>query len=463
MTGVTGDVASGRVRTMQAGRSERLAQLTAAPPSVAPAERSGPIEADYHRFRSTATKIELPHRITTYCEAISIRNHTERLIYIRGRDGSIIGLSPEPLCANYPQGIYYTIGFRRDPHVSADESRYDGTKNLITGRLLHACRSTGRTSLEINDVNTWYRITPDELMQRGGTVYLEEIDKIVSIRDPAGIGEHPFTLMGVDEALERMVTKFTRSSAGIMVYVIDNDDEFGKRYINLNGVIMAVEPIVDRSRASGVYVKMTGAAGNQKQGIQFYEFPTLHDSCPVRFHRTIGEAEQLGTEIEAKKQELETTKLDRELELVNATTEQKRVTLARAEQKDHIELGSLIRKDTYEERSAARKDTYEERSTERKDESEENKAAIAAVGGLAAIAGVGYKVLSSKKSVRAAVVTQAAIGGTGGIARHVASGALQQTALIATAEVVKTHALGTVVQSMVAPTVLKLGMKLIGG
>jgi hypothetical protein len=107
---------------MQTGRSERLAQLTHAAPVVKPVERGGPTESDYHRFRSTAIKIELPHRIASYCEAISIRNHTERLIYIRGRDGSIIGLNPEPLSASYPEGIYYTLGFRRDPHVLTTET-----------------------------------------------------------------------------------------------------------------------------------------------------------------------------------------------------------------------------------------------------------------------------------------------------------------------------------------------------
>ena len=346
-----------------------------------------------------AKKVKMPFGVSGYNEGMSIRNNTGRSITIRGRDNTLIRLSPNGFDENIERGVYYTVGFRGSEFVATDTSRHDGNRNLTSGKLLQLDRNDrSRRMVDVESMEYWYFVALEEIVSKGGTLYLEEIDKLVSVQTDEYICEHPFTYTSVDEHIVQAMREFSELTAGVTVFTVDNADRFGKRYINLNGNIMAVTPMVDLSRKEGVYLRLRNAIGQPGNEVEFYEFGDLDDKCPIRFYASIAEAERFGDEVEAMKRE-------HEIEISHAKRDQTLASVQKAEVKDTIdaqatirkdafEAKSLARKDFYDQTSSERKDTYDDRSTSRKDESEETKAAIAAVGAAAAIGGIGYKLMS---------------------------------------------------------------------
>lgn len=359
----------------------------------------------YVMHSSSTKKVELPFDVSGYTEGISIRNNTGRSISLRGRDNTIIHLASNPLYDKGEKGIYYTVGFAGSDMVSVDSSRHDGVVNLTSNKLLHVCKGRGRRGLDIEGVNRWYYMSLDELADKGSTVYLEEVDKIISILEDDKIPDHPFAYTSVDEHINEAMREYGDATAGLILYTVDNSNEFGLRYINLNGNVLTVKPRQDPARRNGVYLRLNGHIGDKRQQVEFYEFDTLNDKCPIRFFATIAEAQNYGSELEEKKRQHELTKTENELEVLDAKRDQQVAAVVLAEKKDTIEAtsierkdryeaSSLARKDHYDESSSVRKDSFDERSTDRKDSSEEGKAVIATVGAAAAIGGIGYKLLA---------------------------------------------------------------------
>lgn len=389
----------------------------------------------YLMHSSPAKKIELPYEITGYTEGLSIRNNTGRSISLRGRDNTIIHLGSNPLYEEAERGIYYTLGFAGSETVEIDTSRHDNIRNLTSNKLLQLSPGKGKRWMDIEGVKWWYFISLDELNSKGGTVYLEEIDKLVSLAEDDKIPDHPFTYTSVDEHITEALREYGEATAGLILYVVDNSEEFGKRYINLNGNIMIVPPRIDPGRRNGVYLKLNGHIGDKRRGVEFYEFNTLDDKCPIKFFATIAEAENYGSEIEEKKRRHELAKAEVEVEVLDAKREQQLTSIevsktkdqldeAGVMRKDHYESRSLRRKDMYDESGSARKDEFEARSLDRKDEAEETKAVIATVGAAAALGGIGYKVLAggSKKVIGGALSRGVITDGLIRSGMHVASG-----------------------------------------
>lgn len=360
----------------------------------------------YVAHSSRIVKVDIPNETSGYSEGVSIRNNTSQSISIRGRDGSIIHLAPSNNPNKLGEGIYYTVGFAGSQFVALDTARHDNVRNLVSNRILELTVTRNKRRLDPEQNTTWYHLTIDELTAKGGTVYLEEIDKLVSIRSDEFIPDHPSTYNSMDDLIKVAMEEYSESTSGLVMFAVDNNDAFGKRYVNLNGNILSVVPKQDMSRKDGLYLKLNGAIGNNRQGLEFYEFSTLDDKCPIKFYPNIAEAQRYGNEVEAKRQDLELRKLDTELEVVSAKRDQNVSALEKIEAKDVVEIRSLERKDVFEARGLERKDMFEERkdgfdarSTERKDDAEETKAVIATVGAAVALGGIGYRVASGSKKV----------------------------------------------------------------
>lgn len=381
-----------------------------------------------HSCSKTVT-VDIPYEVSAYNEGISIRNHTDRTLAIRGRDGTIVRLAPNHANKKIEPGIYYTVGFTGSEFVSIDDSRHDRVRNITSSKILQLIDGHGKRRMEIESCRHWYHLTVDELVSKGGSLYLEEIDKILSILDDAKVPDHPFTYTSVDDHIREAMQEYGESTTGLIIYTVDNNDSFGRRYVNLNGNILVVNPRKDPSRQDGVYVKLNGHIGKTRQGMEFYEFSSLNEGkCPIKFYPNIAEAEQFGNESDRFRRELEEQKHRHEAELASLKHQQNVSAVSRAEtkeeleersqeRKDHYEARSLSRKDQFEATSAVRKDVFDERSTERKENAEETKAAIAAVGALAAVGGIGYKVATRKAAVvgggiitRSALLTHSAQG-----------------------------------------------------
>ena len=88
-----------------------------------------------------AKKVKMPFGVSGYNEGMSIRNNTGRSITIRGRDNTLIRLSPNGFDENIERGVYYTVGFRGSEFVATDSSRHDGNRNLTSGKRAARART----------------------------------------------------------------------------------------------------------------------------------------------------------------------------------------------------------------------------------------------------------------------------------------------------------------------------------
>ena len=110
-----------------------------------------------------------------------------------------------------------------------------------------------RTSQNVQWVE--YSIPQSDFDSEGGILFLQNLDLSLSVLDQASTPAHPFSLLG---QRNRDAHKFKQEMAptGVFygVYIRDKDGQFGKRFMNINGVVHGVDIINDESEArDGVY------------------------------------------------------------------------------------------------------------------------------------------------------------------------------------------------------------------
>lgn len=257
-----------------------------------------------------------------------------------------------------------------------------------------------------------YSVGRPELETRGGSLYLPQLDIVLSILQGPNVPTHPYN----EQAQRRQLIESdpginSSDTFGYYFLVIDNEGVYGDRFVNVCGEVFRVKAIKDYSRHSGIYLVSSGAVTGdftntpprcirydfeeeKKVGLyrSYDEAKTLGDVFAER-EREIKEmaqeykreefrlkAERLRSEeaFEEKKRQWETERLELEEERRRKTEEYKlkeaelaeRAAKLKAEREEleHLRnIEAIRRKDWYEERSYGRKDYHEDRSYHRKD------------------------------------------------------------------------------------------------
>lgn len=111
-----------------------------------------------------------------------------------------------------------------------------------------------------------YKISKADLSRCGGSLYFPALDLTIYIKGRVKRTVHPYSVRGSRAAIARN-TFGLQYDKGIhfQVRIIDNEGTFGPRFINLGGKVFRVNPEIDRSTLSGVYVANTPSINSEAE------------------------------------------------------------------------------------------------------------------------------------------------------------------------------------------------------
>lgn len=265
-----------------------------------------------------------------------------------------------------------------------------------------------------------YLVSRETLQKRGGSIYLVELDIVVSILTPNHVPLHPFSDVGMRaQLLESDPAVNSPKYFGMNIRIVDNNGRFGDRFINVSGQIYKVVALKSSKLRDGVYMTSSAAVDGDYDvcppSCQRYSFEEA--DAELKLFRTVDEAKTLGDiaaatdrelkELQAKlrreehefklerlrredeldiaKRAYEREKLEFETDMAQRLARQKLRELELDEQK--AELDAMRRREDHLRtmEAMARKDLYESRSYQRKEFSEYIKYVPVVIAGLASI------------------------------------------------------------------------------
>lgn len=243
-----------------------------------------------------------------------------------------------------------------------------------------------------------YRFTLDQLREFGGTVYLHEVDQLISIGSLEELCPHPFSEEGRHLALLD-VDEGENSQYGLSygVKIVDNQARYGDRFMNVGGKVFRIAPVQDSSQRCGIYVTsnslaVAGETENTSELVRRYDF---EQEQQIGLYRSIEQALALGDLATTRKEELAKaehnlaqTRLEMQTAKLRHDEEmhEKEVELTRLQKEIDREkkLNELLQQERERQQMVA-KDYYEERSHARKDASEGLKVLPAVIVGIGAL------------------------------------------------------------------------------
>lgn len=258
-----------------------------------------------------------------------------------------------------------------------------------------------------------YVVSHANLSSNAFVVYLDQLDIVVAKSDRAHNTVHPYSAVG-----QNLLAAKAINLEGFYYQVIINDpyNEFGERYINVNGSVFKVRRTVDNGNKPGVYVHTKDQCKNSdgydaEFGTMYYSFTEADDK--VHLYSTSHMAASLGdafyvqeqavktmestakknlAELSIKKIELESRLKEMEFkhkqELMTLEGENTRLKDELDREKNLREQATARDKYAYERRSREDKDLYEQRSLVRKDVNEFVKWLPGILGGIIAAANI---------------------------------------------------------------------------
>lgn len=157
-----------------------------------------------------------------------------------------------------------------------------------------------------------YYVTADELNSGGGSLYLDNLDVVVSTLRVDLAPYHPFSEQGIrDKQLEENGDANDVDTFSYSLKIVDNSGTYGRRFININGAVYRVPSSHDPKLPDGVYLVSTGPSevdgGYTRPKSERYTFPEADEK--LHLYRTIEEARTLGDQLAQRKKEIEETGL----------------------------------------------------------------------------------------------------------------------------------------------------------
>lgn len=230
-----------------------------------------------------------------------------------------------------------------------------------------------------------YPVTIQELKKYGGAVYYSELDQVVSILPQSDSPAHPYSEMGRQQYVQDTHGFKPLAGFNYNLEIVDNTRMMGARFVNINGSVFPLHPIVAYGRRDGVYVRTSGAVddhGQHQSVVKRLSYSTGMEELGIFksqeeasalgdlvARRKIQEAEteavlsKLKHDVVVAKQSWELEKLEKEKELRADEEERERRQVAvnrdRERQVHDLELRRFEVKDHYESRSYVRKDSSE--------------------------------------------------------------------------------------------------------
>jgi hypothetical protein len=154
-----------------------------------------------------------------------------------------------------------------------------------------------------------YHIPLSDFDAEGGILFLQNLDLQISILDQASTAPHPFSILG-QRNRDAFDFKSEMAPKGLFygVYIRDKDGQFGRRYININGVVYGVDIITEESSdRDGVYFitsnRTTSSFIPQRVLVEY--FPLEEANEKIGLYQTYNDALTHGNPSEVFKRDYE--------------------------------------------------------------------------------------------------------------------------------------------------------------
>lgn len=354
----------------------------------------------------TKQEVQFDH-MPTMETTVTCQNYSNREVWVAERSGSVSSTAPK----DNPGINCFCIKISRRRNAST-QTEFDATEMVEEGlgatKVTSGIRAIEESYRRSNHrghgmhacTEVVFTIPLTRIQSHGGSIYHPETDLVLSMDRARAVhpGSPQSRLRSIhtsrqedfktfpDDTAEviKIKEELGRRRAGdmarVMICIVDNENRFGSKYVNLLGRAHYVKAKPSFNLSDGVYVvrdeKVNEAGRTSKPTVTHYSFEDVAES-DIKLYDSSEAALKYGdpekaAEMKAVELRAEVIKLKSELERSQA--ENKLVVTKAADQLEHKAL--------------QRKDYYEERSHSRKDNSEEYKyvfAAIAGVVGLLAI------------------------------------------------------------------------------
>lgn len=308
--------------------------------------------------------------------------------------------------------VEYRIGFTSDVNLNWDTVLNENTTNPTINAIKAIVKDNAvKLSTIGNEYIIEYVIRHSTLSKNNFAIYYSDLNIVLAKTDKVYNLVHPLSAVG-----QNLVVTLGENVTGFQYRVIINDpyNEYGERYVNINGAVFKVRRTVDHLIKPGVYVHGNDQCGDNGQfvtgiGNDYYTFAEADQSIPL--YGTVHLAASLGdmnykqtqeikeqeSEVKSRLAELGLKKIEMETKLKNMEykhkTDQMKLEAENLRLKDELEREKQLREEQanrakHEYESQAREDKayYERRSYERKDTNELLKWIPAVLTGVLTIA-----------------------------------------------------------------------------
>lgn len=330
--------------------------------------------------------------------SVAFVNRTGRTITVVWRNGQNATLRPMlDTNASGDFTVLVTYTFSNDVNFNSLPQTFDfgdSERRLFEEALVVGTRKG-------NSLTVAYQIPFVELEGCRG-VYHDALDMVVTTKTDEQVPMHPRSSHNQKSA---MIPTSPVEMINYRIIVVDKHQTFGRRYVNLGGVVLEAPTIQIDHMPDGIYVAYTAA-----ESADAVRYDLDGDSCPLRFWHSRSEAAAHGDELEVTKQDFEVRKHElkmRELELAVEKgqsetmykreiqlleTENKRTENLLAERERELDHLRKVKETTHKIREADIKHQYEEQSAVRKNTSEWLKIVPSLLG----FAGLAFGMYKSK-------------------------------------------------------------------
>lgn len=234
-------------------------------------------------------------------------NYMPYTIYLIDRSGAVFRIPPSMFNNVGRSGVYFDKKYSHDHTVVFNDKAVSTVINTEMSAMRKSREdkenqpSSNRTFRGNKEIEVVYHLTEAVMEANGGSVYLHQIDLVVTKEDPMQYYLHP----GSKEVVRSGLLSKEAYSTYWQIVMVDHDNAHTKAFVNLNGEVFQILPERNPNLKSGFYVftrnRVNDAVGSPS--CRYYSFEEGFEQLPV--FASVKEAEDYG--------DLE-SRLDRDLE-----------------------------------------------------------------------------------------------------------------------------------------------------
>lgn len=256
---------------------QRLRYASAAQQSIEHPVLGEPLTQNYFTVRTTY------HNFTSFDLYIELQNKLELRIERHPNKNTGDLIVKEEYSFNFSQYNRLLEELSNNPDFDSHRSMAYRLYSFLR-KIKYSPNMGGECSFVIQTI-----IRESEIEQFG-SIYSHHLNVLIILPEYLNTVSHPFA--DVVSSVERYAEQKKRFAGNVIaIEVVSNDNEVGVRYAYILNKIVQIEPIVDFSRPSGVYIFRITKSDNQKNEIpapEFYNFDEGFEECGL--YKTVEEA-----------------------------------------------------------------------------------------------------------------------------------------------------------------------------